>query len=289
MRRESISEVIGNIDGAFVEEALELTLPVGDGDPEKENDMNGTTGRSARKMSRTLLIAAVAAALLALSVLAVMLYSASDRRVEQGETFSINWDSPGGQLELKNATYAMEFEGPEECPEMEFRPGWLPVDKDSGFNSEINAWAEHDGWYKRLTCEGTEPSERPETYRDVGQPCLIELWYAPQFRDGGALVLLDYEPEEVHREQWGEREMTYFHAQFSYTAGNGMEYTMEQNYVIQFSPADGWIIVCSQQGGEDTMPDLLRVAKELELRPTGNTIRSTDFADNNVVMNGGVG
>ena len=289
MRRDSISEVIGNIDRAYIEEALELTLPVMDGDPEKVNDMNYTTSRSARKMSRTLLIAAAAAALLALSVLAVMLYSASDRRVEQGETFCINWDNPGGHLDLKNVTYAMEFEGPEECPEVEFRPGWLPVDKDSGFNPEINEWAENDGWYKRLTCEGTEPSERPEAYRDVGQPCLIELWYAPQFRDEGALVLLDYEPEEVRREQWGEREVTYFHAQFSYTGGDGVEYTMEQNYVIQFSPADGWIIVCSQQGSEATMPDLLRVAKELEVRPTGNTIRSSDFADNNVIMNGGVG
>ena len=63
-------------------------------------------------------------------------------------------------------------------------------------------------------------------------------------------------------------------------------YDLEYDYVLLSNAEQGWIIeVCGQLG----MDTVCRVAENLEIRETGNTLTQADFQNKYLFIDGGVG
>ena len=124
------------------------------------------------------------------------------------------------------------------------------------------------------------------------QLLLIETYYMSQFSDGGALLLLYYTPEEIIEEHWDELgvDVMRFHCTWHFDARPeiGMdEYTLEQDIILMSNADAGWVVrVC----GEIGMDQLVKVARNLEIRETGKVLTCDDFEGNHFAfMDGGVG
>ncbi len=64
------------------------------------------------------------------------------------------------------------------------------------------------------------------------------------------------------------------------------ERTLEQDIILMSNPEAGWVVrLC----GEIGMEELVRVAKNLEIRETGKVLTYDDFPDHYTFMDGGVG
>ena len=123
------------------------------------------------------------------------------------------------------------------------------------------------------------------------QPLLIETYYMSMFNDGGALLLLYYTPEDIVEEHWDEQgvDVMRFHATQHFDARPEFdmpERTLEQDIILLSNSEAGWVVrLC----GEIGMDELLKVARNLEIRETGKTLAPEDFQDHYTFMDGGVG
>ena len=240
---------------------------------------------SARRTVRTLLIAAVLVSLLTATAFAAGLFSMKNRPAEKDETYTIRWEesewSPEGSVTWKDLKYVFKFDGPEESKKVEFKPGWLPFEP----NEKMNAWSRtEDGWYTRLVSEG---APEVDSFSDNYQPYCVEVYYAPQFYNDGAMILLYATPDKITEEEWGEYHVMKFHAENVIPANEYREEThLDYYFVILFSQNNGEIVVVS---GTSDMETVEHVAKELEIRRTDEVIRSSDFETNALFIDVGQG
>ncbi len=212
-----------------------------------------------RKLWTTLLVAAILISLFTVTAYAMGWFQL--RHHVSNETYSATF----GEMELEwKGEYAFEFEGPEECPEVRFRVTWSPND---------------DYWYPASWAVGqTKLVEGREIYNEefgVYMPsCIVDIMYAPQFVDGGAMILLGFQPGEIKQETWGEVEVYQFEAKATHAIDLEQTAFPTGNFVILFHPEEGWIISVR---GYDSMENMLGIARGLIVEPTGRTVHKTDF------------
>ena len=154
---------------------------------------------------------------------------------------------------------------------------WLP---------EELASLKTDTWIDRLTAE-----QFADKYPDMtaSQPLLIETYSMSMFNDGGALLLLYYTPEDIIEEHWDENDvdvMRFHCTEILEANAYAPERKLEQDIILMSNSEEGWVVrLC----GEIGMDELVRVAKNLEIRETGNVLTYDDFESHYTFMDGGVG
>ena len=225
-------------------------------------------------------IAAVVGVFLAFAIAAYAmgLFSFSHRPRNEAEKYSIKWENQAGEIVFDEFQYVFKFDGPSECNGVKFKEGWLPFAP----NEEVNAWAiDEDGWRKRLV---SECAPEVDSTSDNYQPYRVELFYAPQFVDDGALFLNYQSPEEIIEEQWGEYNVMKIHAVHHQPGVDDEELDIhvpdrDMNYyfVIMFHPEQGYIAIVS---GTSDMGTVEHVARELQFKQTDEIIKKEDFTNN---------
>ena len=219
-----------------------------------------------RRAVRTLLLAAVIASLLGVTAYAVAQFTMKGRAAGEGERFAWAYDDVTGSWK---ASYVFTFEGPAECREIVFKAGWAP--------SEDYWWwpePDEDGWSTLL-----EARELYDEEHHVYLPaCVIDICYGAQCTDGGALILMDFTPQEIVEEDWEGGVKAY---KFQAVAGHAID--REQtvfptgNFVILFHPEQGWVVGVR---GYDSMENLEGIARGLEIRQLDTVVRQEDFVRN---------
>ena len=282
MNREDVFQALADIDDRFVAESVSYAPGEAAESPERIVYMK-------KKNILTLVLAAVL--VMALGVTAYAAFFSMNHRIpEEAETFRINWEeNASGYIEWTDAKLAVTFPDTAESKEIEFRPGWLPFEMPSRLTG-CQPWDDlsADTWFGRFSAEQLSN----QLLGTIGsQPLLIETYSMSMFNDGGALLLLYYTPEGIIEEHWDELnvDVMRFHCTQHLDAVpefNVPERTLEQDIILMSNPDAGWVIrVCGQIG----MEDLIRVAKNLEIRETGRTFTYEDFVDHYTFMDGGVG
>ena len=219
---------------------------------------------------------------LGISAMAAGLFTMGLRQGEPGEKMGIEFTLRPGVTDTVewDAKLVMDFDGPEECPEVLFRPAWLPYDtrllNDDG----------SDKWFRYFSTENTDLSEgRLDAQSDdyQGVTCQIGVKYACQYKDG-ALLLSYSDPVKVSEavwEEWPGWEIHEIHAHRDNPwreDHRGEEYF----YIIMFQPEDGIILIVR---GQSDMETLEHIARELQIQKTGETVRyspdsfTTQFID----------
>ena len=233
---------------------------------------------------RALIIAAAAVLALALAVAAYATggFGLLFRAAEPGERFQLTFGGAQEGLYWENAKLVLEFDGPEECRRIRFKPGWLPADYVEYWNS-----TDDEGFFRRLDGEGQE---------DGSQPYLIEVHYAAEFLNGGHLILLEAEPAEIAQETWGDYQIIKFGGistipALSYANAKGEliereEYTYERSYCLMYHQTEGYLLILS---GESDVETLEHIGKTLTVDVTDEVISAADYTDLNVLMDGGKG
>ena len=293
LNRDSLFDAMSNIPDEYLVSAADLL------DYTKEDNLlniNQNTKNTARRTGRILLIAAVIACLFTVSAFAAGLFSVSTRVPDAKETFRIHWDdSEQGYLEWADAKLVLTFPETAESREIEFRPGWLPFDIPSELGGSVpwNSLTE-DTWFKRFTSETLCTPDTAE-FEGIQQPVLIEVYSMAQFRDGGAMLMLYQTPGEITEEHRDDLnvDVLSFHSTQHFDERDIPEfdlhidaYDLEYDYILLSNTEQGWIIrVCGQLG----METIRKVAENLEIRETGNTLTAEDFQDRFLFIDGGVG
>lgn len=287
VKRDQLFDAVNGIKDAYILSAADLLGYT------KEEPMHKTI--RFKNISRGVLIAAVIAALLAVTALA-SLFAFSTRVPDADETFRIRWsDSEEGYLEWKDAKLVVTFPETAESALIEFRPGWLPFDLPEELPlSEPWSGLTRDTWFKRLTSESlcwTELADHPAVYEGLFQPLEIQVYAMSQFNAGGAMLMLYQTPGEITEEHWDElnADVLRFRGEQHFDAlpeFNAPAHTVEFNYVLLSNAREGWIIEIDGQLDMDT---LVRVARNLELRPTGESMSYEDFDNHFIFFDGGVG
>jgi hypothetical protein len=268
---------MGDIDPRYVAEAVryapEEALP-----PERSKHM-----RSKRILSLTL----AAALVVALGFTAYGLYLGFEyRRPAAEETFSIHWDdSPDGTITWSDAKLAVTLPELEESQEIEFRTGWLPGDM---LSLQSEDWKQY--FTAERLCDNGNNVGVP-AYRGMMQPLQIQTFCTTQFNQGGAMLLLYQTPGEIREEHWDEKnlDVLLFHSSIHLDAVP--EYNVpareyEFDNILLLNQEEGWVVKLVGQIGEE---QLRKVAEHLEIRPTGNILRSEDFRDRFLFFDAGVG
>lgn len=212
-----------------------------------------------RRLWSTILVAAILISLFTVSAYALGLFQISGRSSK--ESFSVHFEEQSIQWDSE---YVFTFAGPEECPEVHFKTTWAPND---------------DYWYPASwAADWTQLLEGRELYNeqfDIYMPsCVVDVLYASQFVDGGAMLLLGFQSEDIHQETWGELQVLTFSAQATHAIDAEQTEFPTGNFVILFHPEQGWIIGVR---GYDSMENMERIARGLIVEPTGNTVRQSDF------------
>ena len=279
MKRETLLDAFQYIDDRYLDIA-EKEKPAMKMEIE---DLRAPKAVSRRGRSRkTALIAAAVAAVLTLTALAIGYFTMSGREAYEGEKYRIVWDNENSCLEWTNLQYVFQFEGGTECRGAQFKEGWLPFAP----NEEVNDWAKDaDGWRTRLV---SECAPGVDSTGDNFQPYCIDLYYAPQFVNNGALLLMAQEPDKIIEEQWGDERVMKFTATQHQEARDIEELdihipekTLHFSFVLRFDPEKGTILVIS---GTSDMETIEHIAREVQLRETDEVIRSTDFENNCTFM-----
>ena len=277
MNREKLFSALGEIDPRYVAEAVryapEEALP-----PERSKHM---------RSKRILSLALAAALIVALGFTAYGLYFGFDyRRPAAEETFSIHWDeNPEGSVTWSDAKLAVTFPELEESREIEFRTGWLPGDM---LSLQSEDWKQY--FTAERLCDNGNNVGVP-AYRGMMQPLQIQSYCTVQFNQGGAMLLLYQTPGEIREEHWEDQgvDVLLFHSSQHLDAVP--EYDVpardfEFDNILMLNQEEGGVVKLVGQIGEE---QLRKVAEHLEIRPTGNILRSEDFRDRFLFFDAGVG
>ena len=293
MKTEILFDAMNEIDESFKTEALIRNGYLSDAEASEKEiiEMNvskhlKTTAKNSSKRLLTIALAACLVIALAITAYAMGVFSLSHRDPEPGETYSLYWpDNPSGRLVWDKFNYVFEFDGPDECAEIRFKEGWLPFAP----NESVNSWSTgEDGWRSTLVSEGApEVDHTTENF----QPYRVDVYYASQFRNDGAMILMYQVPEKIISEQWGEHQVLKFHATQHFDAIDDGDYHVPERdldyyYVMLFNPDEGYIIVVS---GTSDMETIEHVARDLQIKKTGNMLSAKDFEQNCVFIDVGQG
>ena len=240
--------------------------------------------KTVRRVSRTLLLAAIISLFLVGSAFAAGIFSLKERRpAKADETYSIHWgESDSGLLTWHDLKYVFTFDGLDECRAVKFKPNWLPF-------QPVYSTPDEEGFYTRLVSEGApEVDYRSDNY----QPYMVQVYYVPQFAaEDGAMLLMYQTPGEITEEHWGDETVLKFEATQHFEArespaGSFPEHTSHYYFVIRFSERDGYIVVTS---GTSDMETVEHVARELTIVQTDETVRTGDFVNHAVFIDVGQG
>lgn len=282
MNREDIFKAIADIDERFIAESAAYAPEAASGSSERTIHM---------KKKRIITFALAAALIFLLGIAAyATIFSMKFRFPEARETFRVDFETnPDGYAEWKNVKLAITFPDVAKSKEIEFRPNWLPEEMALLENDPLKASLSYkydSGWFRYFTAEKLVypdyPEEKVPEYEGMFQPLQIETYSMSQFNNGGALVLLVNTPSDFVEEHWDELnvDVLRFHCTQHFDAVpqlNKQEYTLEKDIILLSNTDAGWIIrVC----GEIGMDELIKVAKNLEIRKTGKTFTYDDFEGN---------
>ena len=220
-----------------------------------------------KKIWRTVLIAAVITSLLSVTAYAVSQFTMQGRPGSEGETFVSTFDDH--RIEWRGE-YVFSFEGPDECREIEFCANWAPYE---GYWDERFCWPNKNGF-------NTLMEAFPLTFEEynVRAPrCVVDVMYAPQFIDGGAMILMGFKPGEITEEQWGDVLVYKFSAQATHAIDADKTVFPTGNFVILFHPEQGWIVGVR---GYDSMENIEGIARGIEVRQLSKTVHHNDFTSN---------
>lgn len=242
--------------------------------------MNETNSKSSFCSRRVLTVALTVAVVLALAVGAMAaagLFKMAVREAKPEEVFlGPTLPDSGMPVQWDGAKLVFTFDGPTECSAIRFKPGFMPYDVVPGF-----CLTDGEGWYKRLTCEGTDGCES-------GQPCLIEVRYAPMFVDGGSLLLLySDDVSDIIETEWNGFRILKFTSHRANPNFPGGEHDVDACYYIMYQPEQGYIITVSSF--EDNLDTLEQIAQSLTIEQTGEIVSSADWHEHNEFMDCGVG
>ena len=99
----------------------------------------------------------------------------------------------------------------------------------------------------------------------------------------------NYTPEDIIEEHWDENDvdvMRFHCTEILEANAYAPERKLEQDIILMSNSEEGWVVrLC----GEIGMDELVRVAKNLEIRETGNVLTYDDFESHYTFMDGGVG
>ena len=281
MNREKLFDALADVDEAYIAEALRYSPEAASGSSERIVHLN---------KKRMISFALAAALILALGVAAYAVFSTYSTRVpEPEETFRINWaENASGYIEWTDAKLAVTFPETAQSREIEFRPGYLPVELPPELAASIPSSALNaDTWFQRFSLESL--ADRFPDMTASNQPLLIESYSMSMFNDGGALLLLYYTPGEIIEEHWDEQnvDVMRFHCTMTLEANAyAPERTLEQDILLMSNPEAGWIVCLN---GEIGMDELVKVARSLEIFETGTALTYDDFENHYAFMDGGVG
>ena len=285
MKKEDLFDAFGAIRDEYIDAAAALLL-----DPKEDETMTNPKGK-VRSIGRTVLIAAAIAALLATVVLAAY-FTISHRVPEASETFPFQWEeSETGYLEWHDAKLVVTFPEKAESKAIEFKPGWLPYEMPSELPlSQPWSGLTKDTWFTRLTSESLSWNDGA-VFREISQPLEFEVYPMSRFNDGGAMLMLYQTPGEITEEHWDDLNADaliftatqHFDARPEY---NMPERTITYHYVLLANAEDGWIVRVCGQLDRDT---IVKAAKSLEIRTTGETLTYDDFDNHFLFFDGGVG
>ena len=290
LNRDRLFDEMGGIRDAYILSAADLL-----GYEKEDKLMHLPQTARVRKMTRAILIAAAITALLAATAYASF-FAFSYRVPEQSETFRISWvENPGGYIEWSDAKLAVTFPDTAVSQKIEFRPGWLPFELPQRLDLSAPGDAlTADTWFTRLTAESlcwqAGPNYIPE-YSGYTQPLEIKTYSMAEFNDGGALLMLYQTPGEIAGEHWDGQDVDVLRFCGSQVMEARPEFdaperTLKYNYAVLSNARSGWIVVVAGQLDMDT---ITRVAKNLEIRETGETAAYEDFPDHYAFFDGSVG
>ena len=206
-----------------------------------------------RKIIRTVLIAAVIAALMTVTAFAAGLFTMERHKVEEGEEVSGYWrfyDQEGNLTEQQEWTYpeasiVFTFYGPEEEYNMpEFRFGWLP--EEGEHYEEQKSMSE--GWMYSygLMCQC-----------DI-IPCQAGVMSVPV---KGYRGVLNGEATVLKEEVWDCWDVT--EIQVDYSNCTTVRWPKPVNYIYMFDQERGYLAYVR---GCDGMETLEKIAKNMEIR-----------------------
>ena len=280
MNRYDVLEALNQVDEAQIE-ATGRFFESG-----KEPNMK----RNAIRTVRIVLIAATVTVLLGATAYASGLFGLKGREVAPEESFPVRFEIQDEEPIEGNwrGTYALEFDAPETCPPVRYRLGWLPEDLDF-----LAYEKDADGWVKRYDWEpgwdGIPWSEHVEAQEKGTERFFIsDIYYAPQFVNGGALILLNQIPDAVTEETWGELSVQIFSCSEwrDWKTGENRSDSEPISHVLLFHPEQGWIF--SVRG---TLPleELVMIAQNLEVEQTKGLVEQSQFENPYTFFDAGQG
>ena len=279
MNRYDLLDALNKTDDAQLE-ATERFFESG-----KESVMKHTTIKTAR----IILIAAIITVLLAVTAYATGFFGLRGREVTPEESFPVSFDTEWDEaFGAWKGTYALEFESPETCQPVRYKFGWLPeglswlyYEKDAdGYvervdyvpGSDSEAWFEHVEGY----------------YEDTDLFFVSDMYYAPQFINGGALLLMNQVPDEVKEETWGELSVQIFTCSTwrDWRSGETGDYEIPLHHVVLFHPEQGWIL-CIR--GDMPIETIMKIAQNVEVEQTEGTVTQDQYQNKYNLFDAGRG
>ena len=279
MNRYDVLEALNHVD----EKQLEATERFFDSG--KEPKMKRKTIQTVR----IVLIAAVLTALLCATAYAAGIFGLKGRQVNPEESFPMHfgteWDDAYGAWK---GTYALEFDSPETCRPVRYRFGWLPNGLDFMYYEK-----DEEGWVRRADWEpGSEDIawyEHVEAEKKGSEIYFIsDMYYAPQFVNGGALLLLNEVPGEIMEENWDNLSVLRFTCTEwrDWKTGETGDCEVPLNHVLLFHPEQGWILSIS---GSLSMEELETIARNIEVEQTDGLVEAFHFENPYALFDAGRG
>lgn len=269
MNRYDLMEALNTLDEKQVQDAGRF---FGTGSGEK-------TIKKPARVFRTALIAAVITVLLGVTAYATGVFSIRARETEPEETFPVHFVVTNGPDIEGNwtGTFALEFDAPVTCQPVRYRLGWLPEDV-----SLLDGHLDKDGWVKRRDWDGVVGfipwADRVELVGENRERYLVcNTYYAPQFVNGGALILMSGLPDAVEEGTMGELDVLKIRSDaYQSWEGERVRYDdgLSRNYLLLFHPEQGWILALR---GTFTMEELQQVAENAEIVQTEGLVEQSQY------------
>ena len=230
-------------------------------------------------MLRTALVAAAIMALLGVTAYAAGVFGLRGRETEPEETFPVHFAVAGEESITGNwtGTFALELDAPASCQPIRYRFGWLPEDL------EVPAYSlDPEGWILRRDWDGELGfipwAEHAELRgEEEGRYLVCDLYYAPQFVDGGALILMSDLPDAVEEEVWGELSVVKIRSDAWLSWKDGRvpyDFDLARNHQLLVQPEQGWILGLR---GTVSMEEMEKIAKNAEVVQTEGLVEPTQY------------
>lgn len=214
---------------------------------------------------RTVALATGLAALLTMAAYALGLFRMNARMVPPNYTVHGQWierDAQGNVIRIQDlyypgANFVLTFDCNAEAKAIEFSPHWVPSE-GHGWSYERSAWSDStNDWYTHFGSEDANGTTGAITYQ-------ISCFYAvPGFQ-----LVMQFESEIVEETTWDELEIM--------KLINHNPYWGDDNYILMFSPSDGYLI---RVGGHCSMDELEQIARALQVRVTDRKVEyDPDFS-----------